>query len=167
MTSGQNTPDPMDEMPQQGLNKTLFTSELPKILIVVAAILLAKALLFPGGEDAPGRNEAWLAAPVAAPDERSFAENLAAAVRAAPPEFRKGLEERVMFLAYSQLRSKGESPRTLNDPARLKREGTALIFAMAAREKGFTLMRIVALEDALRRENPVWHEEFSAALTAP
>lgn len=164
MTPGQNIPDPMDEIPKQGLNKTFFTSELPKILIVVAAILLAKTLFLSEGQDMPAENEAWLAAPIAAPDERAFAENLAAAIQAAPPGFSKGLEERVMFLAYSQRRSKGEDPRMLNDPARLKREGTALAFAMAVREKTFNLMRIVALEDALSKENPVWRKDFAAVL---
>lgn len=153
-----NALPPQAEMPEKGLNKTFFTSELPKVLLVIVIALVVKSVFFPGSDDAPP-TDAWLAAPVNAPNEATFRQNLETALANVPPGFVKGMEERFLFAGYAHLRAMGgDAPRTRDG---IRAAAFDAAWSMAQKDAPFTLMRIVAREDALRKENPGWHTEFT------
>lgn len=156
--------------PDQGLNRTFFRSELPKVLLVIALALLLKAFFFNDTSSEKSADE-WLTEPIAAPDAAACKNALADAVAAAPAGFRQGMEDRIRFLAYATLRSAGNPPdrRTSENGsawANLLNMGSDVACNTARRETPFTLMHIVVAEDALRKEHPDWHNDFTALCEA-
>ena len=165
--SGKKPQDEMQQpfLPEKGLNRLFFRSELPKVLLVIVAVMLVQSFIFEKGDASDEAVDTWLAMPIVAADESTFMHVFDATIAAAPSGFKDGMKEHVRFLGYAVLRAESERqgmpvPEEATSPSALFFAGRVRAHSMSQTTQPFTLMCVVREEGALSKAYPGWKKDF-------